>query len=374
VRASVLQENDIEKLISYDNANPNLNANVPLINATGKKILLIDDEADKGWRDVLKGILKGASFETISERVRNYEAFTDNSRKKIETGDYDLIFLDLRLGGIDEEKNVQPEDFSGMKVLKAIKEQNKGTQVIMLTASNKAWNMKALLDAGADGYYIKESPEYAFSTLYSQNNAENLCKTIERCLSRGYLRNVYTDIGSMKQWLETPNVSGSLRDNVSKQLDIAFYLISRAQHKQEFAFAYVTLEQIFEIVSKEFIIEDRDNPPIIKELGKKCKNWEIKGDYCIESKKPIENNYPQWKKIVSIYSQLFDEDVTRLGVKIRDLIDKRNAFIHNNEQKRPQKKSAIGGQSLHQDIFTEKGFNHLFYKIEELIDLISSDP
>jgi DNA-binding NarL/FixJ family response regulator len=32
----------------------------------------------------------------------------------------------------------------------------------MFTASNKAWNMKALLDAGADGYYIKESPENIF--------------------------------------------------------------------------------------------------------------------------------------------------------------------------------------------------------------------
>lgn len=71
------------------------------------------------------------------------------------------------MNGVQEEKVLSPNEFSGMKILKAIKAANQGIQVIMFTASNKAWNMKALLDAGADGYYIKESPEFAFPNSYS---------------------------------------------------------------------------------------------------------------------------------------------------------------------------------------------------------------
>ena len=50
----------------------------------------------------------------------------------------------LRLNGAAEDGQLVPEEFSGYKVLRRIKELNRGNQVIMLTASNKAWNLKAL--------------------------------------------------------------------------------------------------------------------------------------------------------------------------------------------------------------------------------------
>lgn len=103
------------------------------------------------------------------------------------------------MNGVAEEDTFRPEEFSGMKILKAIKEQNKGNQVIMFTASNKAWNMKALLDAGADGYYIKESPEYVFPASYSDSNARELYDSIVSCFCNGYLRNVYSKIKKIKK-------------------------------------------------------------------------------------------------------------------------------------------------------------------------------
>ena len=79
--------------------------------------------------------------------------------------------------------------YSGAKLLKSIKEKNKGTQVIIMTASNKAWNMKHLLKLGADGYYVKESPGVAFSSDFSHSNYQNFKTEVEKILTGlGFMR------------------------------------------------------------------------------------------------------------------------------------------------------------------------------------------
>lgn len=220
---------------------------IPSTNAAGCRILLIDDEADKGWDDVLKQLFKGAKFECFNGTASDYQALPELYRKGIEDAVYDLILLDLRMNGLQEEENLNPEDFSGMKILKAIKSYNKGTQVIMLTASNKAWNMKALLDAGADGYYIKESPEYAFSQTYSLSNAKGLANSINRCLSNSYLRRIYSKIDQVKTLIEKGNIFEDRTEEILCNINVAFDLIARSDsHKEYCAYAYVQLFLIIE--------------------------------------------------------------------------------------------------------------------------------
>ena len=218
VRALSLGTNDIENIIQGVES-PSTPTSLKKIDAAGKKILLIDDEADKGWGDVLCKMLPNSEFKTIQEQVPDYEHLSNDAKKEIESGKYDLIFLDLRMNGVAEEDTLRPDDFSGMKILKAVKEQNKGNQVIMFTASNKAWNMKALLDAGADGYYIKESPEYSFPILYSKSNAREFCASIEQCLKNGYLRKVYHKIKRIKQLIQESNCYGDRTDEILGRIE-----------------------------------------------------------------------------------------------------------------------------------------------------------
>lgn len=67
----------------------------------------------------------------------------------------------------------------------------------MLTATNKAWNLQALLDAGADGYYMKESPEYHFPVAYSEQNAVALIDTINNCLYNAYLQVIVAQVAEL---------------------------------------------------------------------------------------------------------------------------------------------------------------------------------
>ena len=363
VRALSLKTKDIEAILN-DAETQEETICSKLIDATGKNILLIDDEADKGWDDVLRKMLPNSEFKTIKEEVPNYENLSDDAKKTIESGKYDLIFLDLRMNGVAEEETLRPNDFSGMKILNNIKKLNKGNQVIMFTASNKAWNMKALVDAGADGYYIKESPEYAFPTTYSISNANEFVKTINRCLRRGYLRDVAGEIKQFKKNETSFKYDDKLFCNISVQLDVAYSLISSAITQQQFAFAYISLEQVFEIISDELIVLDNYHY-IIDETQEECKDWVIDSRGCRGKDNLDWKDYPQWKKIASLYYQLWNGADVSFGKEVQNLTEKRNAFIHND--KVTLNKTDYQRKKIHTDIYREDGFIRLFQAVKTIL-------
>jgi len=352
VRALSLGTNDIENIIQGVES-PSTPTSLKKIDAAGKKILLIDDEADKGWDDVLQKMLPNSEFKTIQEQVPNYESLSDGAKKTIESGKYDLIFLDLRMNGVAEENTLSPNDFSGMKILKAIKEQNKGNQVIMLTASNKAWNMKALLDEGVDGYYIKESPEFAFPHSYSLSNAENLYNDIQNCLSVSFeQRSIWKSIKEVKQVMESNNLANKYFSGmevmhglkyqtlISTELDVVWGLLRSNQEKKE-QLSMLSLFKILEFMNEFFyttnnkgqlcLIDSNYKELLFWENG----TWLKKGDKsslyktrkignCI-LKNDIESTT---SKIHNIMRYVGFDDNDKTYSHIRSLGNERNGYIH----------------------------------------------
>ena len=332
------------------------------IDGSGKRILLIDDEAEKGWSDVLSKMIKNVDLQTIHEQVPDYDSLSAESKSMIESNNYDLIFLDLRMNGIQEENVISTDEFSGMRILKSIKKKNRGVQVIMFTASNKAWNMKALIDAGADGYYIKESPEYAFPLKYSISNTKSFCNNIKKCLERSYLKDIAGKIEAYKKELSNSNYDVNFVNKVCVQLDVAYTLISTAITQQQFAFAYISLEQILEIISEELIVLDNYHY-IIDETQEECKDWILSSGQCRPGINYNWKDYPQWKKICSLYYQLWNGRDYKFGEEIHFLIDKRNAFMHNDKEK--LKKADIN--NIKMDLYSKDGFIRLFKMISKIL-------
>jgi DNA-binding NarL/FixJ family response regulator len=219
-----------------------------------KRILLIDDEASKGWEDVLRKVfrtLPSENFVVINEKVKDFEAFSNDSKSVIESEKFDLYLVDLRLNGLDEDENLKTEDFSGMKILKKIKSHNEGNQVIIFTASNKVWNLRALLDAGADGYYMKESPEYNFSNVVSKQNYKDFKANVDKCFERSYLREIYAEWQYTKN--KKTNTDRHFIAESDTALDIAWELIKR----NYLDFGFLNLFQSIEnIANKLYSIDD----------------------------------------------------------------------------------------------------------------------
>lgn len=243
---------DLNKVESTSNTAPKI------VNSVNKKILLIDDEADKGWADVLDKIFIGADFQVISKN--SFPQLKAEAEHKIQQEDWDLILLDLRLNPTKEEKSEfiaegKIENYSGTELLKLIKTKNRGTQVIIFTASNKAWNMKALLNLGADGYFIKESPELGFSNDFSRENIDNFLSTAKNCLDKYYLQDIFRQKASIETQLQTKKGFSTdyddFLDELQTQIEISYNLLYPAITVPEFAYAFFSLYKVLEAIGKQ---------------------------------------------------------------------------------------------------------------------------
>lgn len=218
------------------------------------RALLIDDSADKGWSEILKFILRNRIInpaKAISlDIIKSYEDanyFTDYEK-------YDIIFLDLRLKEEEDQPNSIGEitEFSGSKILKKIKDKNRGIQVVIFTASNKVWNIEKLLANGANGYYIKESPEYVLSSKFSKDNYLELLLTINNCLKLKFLKQVVEIQNRCYHFIASdPRTSSrDLQDfylRTIAALEIAFDLLEKTiKDEKYFNFAFLTYFQILE--------------------------------------------------------------------------------------------------------------------------------
>lgn len=297
--------------------------------------LLIDDETDKGWDKVLMALLPNAKQEVWKQPIQTYQELSEEIRNKISDGEYDIIFLDLRMSGIAEDNVVNPESFSGMKILRSIKEINRGIQVVMLTATNKAWNVKALLDAGANGYYMKESPEYHFPFKYTEQNALAFVDTIQDCISNSYLQDIVFEASRLQKRLPTDS---GLTYDIINQLSIALSLILKANTPDEYAFAYISLEQIFEISAAYLIRQELSRGDTIcyftEDTREQCRLYEegtaVGFIYQKGYKVPAV-----WMRVSSIYYQLYDGSDSTFGSKVKKLINLRNEYIHPKDGKKP---------------------------------------
>lgn len=215
--------------------------------------LLIDDEAEKGWRKVLELMMPNATPRVYWEKAKDYDSLPEDLKEEIKSCKFDIIFLDLRMLGIEEDRrHLKPEEFSGYKILRSIKKINPGIQVIMLTATNKGWNVKSLLDAGANGYYMKESPDYHFSLSYSYQNAEILLDTIKTCLQSVFLKDIWLKKEKALKNLETYEDLGDLYQAIKANWGSAFILMNQHHYKD----ALLQLVMAIEAYTNKYIKEN----------------------------------------------------------------------------------------------------------------------
>ena len=306
----------------------------------------------------LSHYLKGATkFDVISEKVSKYEDISEIGRSKIENGNYDIVFLDLRLNGPDEEMILDPESFSGMDVLRRIKGINRGTQVIMFTASNKAWNLKALLDAGADGYFIKQSPDnYTEET--AENNFISLKDTIKHCLKRSFLKGIYKRIGILNDLCEGA-VDEEFYMPIEKYFDQSFILLSSAVDQTQYKYAFLSLFGVLEEMVKYWMDPVKKTEKLYYYDGNPVRPWDIDKT----GKKVVIKGAPNSialgdlsfaRKMIAIYADRLGGIKISKAKRFYNLATRRNSFVHNGEMTLPYpeiKTPELGDRHSYEDLF-----------------------
>jgi DNA-binding NtrC family response regulator len=139
--------------------------------AKGTRILVIDDEA--GIRESLEVLLTLEGF-TVEMAVDGEQGLL-----KIDSGNYDLLLLDLSLPGQ-----------SGMELLPQIKERQPDLPVIMITAYGTVDNVVEAMHAGADNFVQKpwdnEKLLADMRALLARRKAEEENLQLKRTLKQRY--------------------------------------------------------------------------------------------------------------------------------------------------------------------------------------------
>ena len=270
-----------------------------------KRILLIDDQAGKGWDLVLSSVFQKATFDVVKKNENEtFQSFynrakNESLKEKSHLPFWDLILLDLRLDeneDIGENANKLAIEYSGAKLLKEIKANNQGTQVIMFTASNKAWNMRELQNIGSNGFYVKESPEFNSDDLFSTENFKSLAQQIDDCFKLGFLKRIVYKSNRIKDCLNKCIVSDSdFKERTIRNLKISFELFSMCYKDEKFRnYGYLQLFQI---------IEDFVKLENVFEVGPKSyaycngkKNLILEVDVNSSEKAPRERKYKSFIK------------------------------------------------------------------------------
>ncbi len=293
---------------------------------TSIKILLIDDESRKGWKDFYEFFFQKLSnkidFQDIDIDFKNSNSLDRNEListiiSEIKKIDPDIILLDLRLLDIDIDNEKEPNQLTGIKILEKIKEVNNGIQVIVTTASNKVWNFKYANQKGALDYIIKngfESPEVTLKKIRA---------TIEYASIRAiYLKPIYNKmIKSLNSWNEyklpkRKNLNDPMHDklwHINLKLQVndfiknAFDTINNDSISERFTISTLLLFRVIEMMNEFYIMEcgdyrdktiqyffDQDNTMVPK-ISK------LKGQYIIDSKVQKGVQLSTKEKTMAIY-------------------------------------------------------------------------
>lgn len=347
--------------------------NMKISTTVKPKVLLVDDEAEKGWYEIFCKILydiNNFEFEYVDDEFN--EKSTDEIVKivhdRIVDDDIDIVILDFRLHRSDffVEKI---EDIVGYKILEDIKNNiNSGIQVIILSATNKVWNWEKLKNAGADGFIMKDNPENIYEEFATKNNVEKLLKTIQNCCDKLFLKQFYKNykslISNFKPRINKKHNKPLAKEFVEEVLKLFLMscdILKLNIYDATISTSFITLFSIIENISNNVIDEDnpvidydnngeiinkykfRRNGVFLKSFNKESA---IKSN--LDLALPPKRRIPWEQKILNTLDYL---KVVNDANKLKGLIDKRHAFIHSNSIKNNSVISIDDIKYLHQMVF-----------------------
>lgn len=254
------------------------------------RYLLIDDMAHHGWKSILEmAVIKESNCLDVAV---NYE----EALEKIKSV-WDIIFLDMRFSESDFSVD-NFNNYSGFRLLKEIRKNfdsiNFCTPIILITASNKIWNIDAFQENGIDGFYIKEHPDYRFDKQTSRNNLENLQNVFKTLIIKGQnKREVWTLCNSIIQKVHASSYFKTqektyvnIKNRIIDKIKLGYYQLFQNQTSLEKdillsyneSLSFIIFWSILEEISKGFtkISETWDSK------FERNSNWKFKnGDYFI---------------------------------------------------------------------------------------------
>lgn len=243
------------------------------------KVLLIDDEAEKGWDEILAFLLWDKNriyLETIGYDFKGLDRdqIKDKSLTKIKNENFDVVVLDFRLSNQDFGEG-DPNSVTSVILLEAIKEYNPGIQVLIFSATNKIWNLQSLQGAGCDGFIYKDANDSI------SKSCKALIHGLEECLKRAtVLKDAFSDFTFLRSL--SKKLSLEFQSHIDNNFEVCFKLLSNSFKEPKYLnFAFLQLFLIIEEFMREnSIFEEGDDSYVNHSKGQICVSMK-KGEHRI---------------------------------------------------------------------------------------------
>lgn len=318
-----------------------------LIEQKDINILYVDDEADKGWSEIMATIIhdvnKISGFDYLGEELKSLsqQAIIDQVVNRVIEDSINILLLDFRLHKKDlDSQNI--DEITSVQILKRIKEFNPGIQVIIFSATNKVWNLLALQKYGADGFIIKEGPENSKDPSFTIQTIGNFINAMSICISNRYKKSLHQIASELNYNLEKGAKSHRIDKDFQKSVKL-FYRMAYSSLPQSiddpcFDHSFMNYFRIIEATANETI--DVDNPEAKEKNGTMRYSFKFRGtdEYL---KDYNEDEFSETAKKLSMtnkrlnFKQKFYNLFARLGVYSSatfNMVEKRNALTHPNSK------------------------------------------
>ena len=310
-------------------------------------ILYVDDEADKGWYEIMANIIYDVNningFDYLGESLKalSQQEIIDQVVNRVKEDSANIVLLDFRLHKKDHDSH-SIEDITSVQILKKIKAFNPGIQVIVFSATNKVWNLLALQKYGADGFVIKESPENSKDPSFTERTIDNFINTMSVCISNRYKKEIYQSVSKLNCKLKEDAKKHIVDKGFQKAVEL-FYAIAclslpKYVEDQNFDHSFMNFFRIIEAVANEQI--DAENPEVKEneKTGTIRYYYKFRGtdDYLMDYD---EEEFSQTGKKLSLpkrslpFVQKLYNLFARLGVyspATYEMVQKRNNLTHPN--------------------------------------------
>jgi CheY-like chemotaxis protein len=314
------------------------------------KILFIDDEAQKGWGDILKKIYEPSTieFETLDYDFKDSNKFKiiNDLEKVIKEKSPDLVVLDLRFTQSDHENKTDTNQYTGIQIAKKIKEINLGIQTIIMSATSQSLIVQRLYDAGVVGYIKKEHPKDTM--IETDKSIEKLLDLSQKALSRKYLKEVWE---IQEEILELEVLNDEEFYQIRSEIEFIFTLLD-SDIANRYSLAMLTIYKILERIRDHYIddrsITYKDSGESIKAIYKVAGSYEaieknefIKNyeSYGLKNEKYASSYYSSAKnRFLAIFYEKLSLQSDESYRQIEIISKKRNNYIHpKRDGKNPTK-------------------------------------
>lgn len=297
-------------------------------------ILYVDDEADEGWYELLRHIIcdvndiKGLDYIGSDLKSKSQEEIISYVMKEIIDKEINLVILDLRLHPDDFDDSLI-DNITGYKLLQAIKDHNRGIQVIMFSATNKVWNLQTLLEAEADGFIMKEAPINSADFHFTEDSIISFVNIINKCIKQIFRKDLWSRIQKVNKKIEYHLKFNNIRDKYANNVLTIMSMVEDAlfdsNKKHSLDNIFVNLFSIIELTANDWI-ETKKEKYGPKSYFKGSGDPLFLFDLNNKGTRPIRELLGKldWgQKIANILYRVdsYDENIV-------NLVEKRNDFTH----------------------------------------------